>query len=169
MVIPAIGMTFIVLLSNVLVQYTINSWLTWGAFSYPVAYLVTEVCNRWAGQQIARGVAIIGFIVGVLLSIWLATGRIALASGSAFLVSQLLDISIFNRLRRQTWWKAPLAAASMASIIDTLVFFYIAFAGSGENWWLLGLGDLSVKLLMALVLLIPFRIAFVWLKPIVKS
>ena len=101
---PALAMAAIVLLSNVLVQYPLNAWLTWGAFSYPVAYLVTDVCNRVVGAQLARRVAWIGFAIGLTSSALLAPVRIAIASGTAFIVSQLLDVAIFNRLRQQSWY-----------------------------------------------------------------
>lgn len=156
---PALGMTVIVLLSNILVQFPINPWLTWGAFAYPVSYWITEVCNRWAGPALARRVAWVGFGVGVVLSALLAPWRIAAASGSAFILSQLLDIAVFNRLRRQAWWRAPLIASAAASVIDTAIFFSLAFHGTDVPWLPLALGDLGVKLLMAVVLLVPFRLA----------
>lgn len=155
---PALAMSAIVLLSNILVQYPINPWLTWGAFSYPVAYFVTDVCNRASGPSLARRVAWIGFGVGLILSAILAPPRIAIASGAAFIVSQLLDVAIFNRLRRQSWWKAPFFGSSAASIIDTAIFFSLAFAGTHLNWLPLASGDLGVKLFMAVALLPPYRL-----------
>ncbi|AHF91285.1 membrane protein [Opitutaceae bacterium TAV5] len=160
---PVLAMAAIVLLSNILVQYPAGEWLTWGAFSYPVTYFVTDVCNRWSGPRMARRVAWAGFVVGVLLSLLMATPQIALASGAAFITSQLLDIAVFNRLRRQSWWKAPLFGSAVASVVDTAIFFSIAFHGSGLNWMQLAAGDLGVKLAMALVLLAPFRPVVRWL------
>ena len=155
---PALAMSAIVLVSNLLVQFPINPWLTWGAFSYPVAYFVTDVCNRMSGPSVARRVAWVGFAVGLILSAIFAPLRIALASGTAFIVSQLLDVSIFNRLRQKTWWQAPLFGSAAASIVDTSLFFSIAFAGSAIAWLPLAAGDLGVKLFMALALLPPYRL-----------
>jgi len=154
---PALAMAAIVLISNILVQFPLNAWLTWGAFSYPVAYFVTDVCNRVAGPQLARRVAWIGFAVGLTCSAILAPARIAVASGSAFIVSQLLDVAVFNQLRRQSWWKAPLFGSVAASIIDTGIFFSLAFSGTQVPWLPLASGDLAVKLVMALALLPPYR------------
>lgn len=155
---PALAMAGIVLISNVLVQYPINPWLTWGAFSYPVAYFVTDVCNRVAGPAMARRVAWIGFGVGLLLSGLMAPWRIALASGTAFIVSQLLDVAVFNRLRQASWWKAPFFGSAAASVIDTAIFFSLAFWGTDFSWVHLAAGDLGVKLFMAAALLPPYRI-----------
>jgi uncharacterized PurR-regulated membrane protein YhhQ (DUF165 family) len=143
--------------SNVAVQFPINAWLTWGAFTYPVAFLVTDLTNRRLGPGTAREVACIGFALAVLLSIIVATPRIALASGSAFLTAQLLDITVFNRLRRLPWWQAPLISSAIASIWDTAVFFSLAFAGTGLPWITWAVGDLGAKAAMALLLLLPFR------------
>lgn len=182
-------MALVVIASNILVQYplpgsiagmALGDLLTWGAFSYPVAFLVTDLTNRQFGPAIARRVVIAGFVVAVTLSIWLATPRIAIASGSAFLIGQMLDISVFNRLRRQTWWRAPLAGSLFGSVLDTAIFFSFAFAPvfavfgpndafAIENAPFLGLfatevprwiswaaGDLSVKILVGLVMLLPY-------------
>ena len=157
-VLPALAMAAIVLLSNLLVQFPISGWLTWGAFAYPVTYLVTDVCNRVAGPSLARHVAWIGFATGLTCSALMAPVRIAAASGGAFIVSQLLDVAVFNRLRQQSWWKAPLLGSAAASVVDTAIFFSLAFAGSTFSWWHLAAGDLGVKLAMALVLLPPYRI-----------
>jgi len=154
---PALAMAAIVLVSNLLVQFPLNAWLTWGAFSYPVAYLVTDVCNRVAGPQLARRVAWLGFATGLVCSALLAPPRIAAASGSAFIVSQLLDVAVFNRLRKLSWWKAPLFGSVAASIVDTAIFFSLAFAGSKISWLHLAVGDLGVKLAMAVALLPPYR------------
>ena len=150
------AMAAVVTSSNILVGYPINDWLTWGAFSFPVAFLVTDLVNRHFGPERARKVAYAGFALAVLLSFWLATPRIALASGAAFLIGQLADIAIFDRLRQLKWWKAPLASSSIASAADTAVFFSIAFAGTGLPWITWGIGDYAVKLFVAVSMLIPF-------------
>jgi len=155
---PALAMAAIVLLSNLLVQFPLNAWLTWGAFSYPVAYFVTDVCNRVAGPSLARKVAWIGFATGLGCSALLSPGRIAAASGAAFIVSQLLDVAVFNQLRKKSWWKAPLLGSAAASVVDTAIFFSLAFAGTVISWRHLAAGDLGVKLAMALLLLPPYRI-----------
>ncbi len=154
---PIVAMAAVIVLSNLLVQYPINAWLTWGAFSYPLVYLVTDLSNRASGPQAARRVAAVGFALAVVLSLMLAPWRVALASGSAFVLSQLLDIAVFNKLRRQSWWKAPLFGSLVASVIDTGVFFSLAFAGTPVDWMPLAAGDLAVKALMAAVLLLPYR------------
>lgn len=152
------AMVAVVAASNVLVQFPIGEWLTWGAFTYPVAFLITDLTNRAFGPATARKVVCAGFALAVLLSIWLATPRIALASGAAFLAAQLLDVRIFDRLRRSgTWWLPPLASSSIASALDTALFFSIAFAGTAAPWITLGIGDYAVKLAVALAMLVPFR------------
>ena len=155
--IPAIAMALVVVLSNWAVQYPINDWLTWGAFTYPVVFLVTDLTNRALGPTQARRVAWAGFAVAVVVSLMLAPWRIAVASGLAFIVAQWLDISAFNRLRQQSWWQAPLVGSIVASIIDTALFFFVAFFGSDMDWLMLAAGDLAVKWAMALVLLAPYR------------
>ncbi len=165
LLLPALAMAAIVLVSNILVQYPLNAWLTWGAFSYPVAYLVTDVCNRAYGASPARRVAWIGFAVGFIASALMAPLRIAIASGSAFIVSQLLDVAIFNRLRQQSWWKAPLFGSAAASVVDTALFFSLAFGGTEISWLHLAVGDLGIKLGMAFVLLPPYRILVARLAP----
>jgi uncharacterized PurR-regulated membrane protein YhhQ (DUF165 family) len=154
---PIAAMVVVVAGSNVAVQYPINDWLTWGAFTYPVAFLVTDLTNRRLGPGKARQVAYVGFALAVLLSIWLASPRIALASGSAFVTAQLLDIAVFDRLRRLPWWQAPLMSSGIASVWDTAVFFSLAFAGSGLPWITWAIGDFGAKAAMALLLLLPFR------------
>lgn len=154
---PILAMAAVIVLSNVLVQFPINAWLTWGAFTYPVVYLVTDLSNRASGPQAARKVAAIGFALAVALSLVLAPWRVALASGSAFILSQLMDIGVFNRLRRASWWKAPLIGSLVASVVDTAVFFVLAFAGTPVDWLPLAVGDLGVKALMAAVLLLPYK------------
>jgi uncharacterized PurR-regulated membrane protein YhhQ (DUF165 family) len=155
--VPFAAMAAVVVASNVLVQFPVNDWLTWGAFTYPIAFLVTDLTNRRLGPEAARRVAVAGFVAAVLLSIWLATPRIAVASGTAFLTAQLLDVTLFDRLRRRPWWQAPLASSTLASAWDTAAFFSLAFAGTGLPWITWALGDFGVKLAMALALLIPFR------------
>ena len=154
---PIAAMALVIVLSNWAVQYPINAWLTWGAFTYPLVFLVCDLTNRALGPAAARRVAWAGFAVAVAASGLLAPWRIALASGSAFIVSQLMDVLVFNRWRRATWWKAPLIGSLVASVIDTGVFFFLAFAGSGLNWLQLAGGDLTVKAAMAVALLAPYR------------
>jgi queuosine precursor transporter len=154
---PIAAMAVVIVLSNVLVQHPINDWLTWGAFSYPFVFLVSDLTNRALGPFAARRVAWIGFAIAVLVSLALAPWRIAVASGAAFLFSQVMDILVFNRWRRQTWWKAPLIGNLVASVVDTAVFFFLAFAGSGMDWLSLAAGDLAVKAAMAALLLAPYR------------
>jgi uncharacterized PurR-regulated membrane protein YhhQ (DUF165 family) len=153
-----LAMAAVVLASNLLVQFPINDWLTWGAFSYPVAFLVSDLVNRRFGPGPARRVAWAGFAVAVAASLWLAPARIALASGSAFIASQLLDIRVFDRLRRGRWWRAPLVATVAAAVLDTAVFWSIAFAGDGGPWITWALGDLAVKLGVGVSMLLPFRL-----------
>lgn len=154
---PIVAMTVVIVASNFLVQFAINDWLTWGAFTYPVAFLVTDLTNRAVGAASARRVAFAGFAVAVVVSLALAPWRIGVASGVAFITSQILDIAVFNRWRSQSWWKAPFIGSVVASVIDTAIFFFIAFAGTEMDWLMLGTGDLAVKWLMAAVLLAPYR------------
>ncbi len=149
-------MATVVTASNILVSYPINDWLTWGAFTFPIAFLVADVVNRHFGSSRARTVAYAGFALAVALSLWLATPRIALASGGAFIIGQLADIAIFNHLRNLKWWKAPLASSTIASAADTAIFFSIAFAGTGLPWVTWAIGDYGVKLLVAGLMLVPF-------------
>lgn len=155
--IGVLAMAVVVTVSNIVVQYPINDWLTWGALTYPVAFLVTDLTNRALGTAVARRVVYVGFALAVVLSIYFAGWRIALASGSAFLVAQLLDIAIFDRLRKAAWWQAPLVSSGLASAVDTALFFSLAFAGTGVPWVTLGIGDYGAKIAMALFLLLPFR------------
>ncbi len=156
--VPVAAMTGVVVASNVLVQFPINDWLTWGAFTYPIAFLVTDLTNRRYGTAAARRVAVVGFLLAVVLSIWLATPRIALASGAAFLSAQLLDIAIFDRLKSGSWWQAPFVSSTLASAWDTLLFFGLAFAFTGLPWVTWAIGDFAAKMAMALLLLLPFRL-----------
>jgi uncharacterized PurR-regulated membrane protein YhhQ (DUF165 family) len=152
-----IGMALVVVISNIAVSYPINDWLTWGALTYPIAFLVTDMTNRLFGVARARTVVYAGFLIGVILSLWAADMRIALASGSAFLIAQLLDITIFDKLRQKTWWKAPLISTIISSAVDTLLFFSIAFIATGLPWVTWAIGDYGAKLAMAAILLMPFR------------
>ena len=153
-----VAMAAIVALSNYLVQFPINDWLTWGAFSYPVAFLITDLTNRSLGPRAARRVIYAGFALAVVLSLWLADPRIAVASGSAFLVAQLLDVAVFNRLRAGLWWRAPLVSSLLGSAVDTALFWSIAFAGTGLPWQTWALGDFGVKLAVTALMLVPFRL-----------
>jgi uncharacterized PurR-regulated membrane protein YhhQ (DUF165 family) len=154
-------MGLIVVGSNILVQFPINDWLTWGGISYPIAFLVTDVLNRRFGPQAARRVAWVGFTLALLVSIWLASPRIAMASGLAYICSQLADIRVFDRLRDKRWWLAPLLSGTVGALLDTAVFFSVAFAATGTPWVTWMLGDLAIKLLVNLTMLAPFR-ALMW-------
>jgi len=169
-VLLALLMAFIVALSNYLVQFPINYFglenlLTYGAFSYPVAFLITDLSNRRFGKKIARKIVYLGFVFGVLITLYFSTNfndlisiRIAIGSGTAFLVAQLIDVHIFDVLRKKIWFIAPLMSSLVGSVIDTFLFFAIAFYGTNVAWISLSLGDLSVKILVALFMLIPFRL-----------
>ena len=163
-------MAFVVALSNYLVQFPINYFglenlLTYGAFSYPVAFLITDLSNRKYGKNIAKRIVYLGFALGVSLTLYFSTNysdlisiRIAIGSGTAFLVAQLIDVHIFDRLRKKIWFIAPLASSLIGSSIDTFLFFSISFYGTEINWITLSFGDLSVKIFVALAMLIPFRL-----------
>jgi len=161
----AAAMVLIVLSSNVLVQYPLSDWLTWGAITYPFSFLVVDLANRYHGPRMARRIVYVGFVVALVLSAWLATPRIAVASGTAFLCAELLDVTIFNRLRRHAWWKPPLVSTLFSSVVDTAIFFTLAFAGTDMPWVTLALGDLAVKLAIALFALVPFRVALALVRP----
>ena len=166
----AIMMALVVALSNYLVQFPFNYFgmkdlLTYGAFSYPIAFLITDLTNRKYGKIFARKIVYLGFVLGIALTLYFSTDfsnliskRVALGSGVAFLVAQLLDVQIFDKLRKKVWFVAPLISSLVGSTIDTFLFFSIAFYGTGINWINLSLGDLIVKVLVALVMLIPFRL-----------
>ena len=154
---PIAAMATVIVLSNWLVQFTINDWLTWGAFSYPLVFLVSDLTNRAVGPAASRRVAWVGFVVALAVSLLIAPWRIAVASAAAFLAAQLLDIVVFNRWRRSSWWKAPFIGSMVASVIDTAIFFSLAFAGTDLDWRALAAGDLAVKALLAIVLLAPYR------------
>ncbi|MEM1081622.1 MAG: queuosine precursor transporter [Pseudomonadota bacterium] len=156
--VPAMIMAMIVIVAsaNYLVQFPINDWLTWGALTYPISYFVTDLTNRWCGVRDARRVVYVGFGLAVLVSMVLASPRIAMASGAAFLASQLLDISVFDRLRRRGWWQPPLFSSAIGSALDTALFFALAFYATGVPWVTLALGDYAVKLGIALLMLMPW-------------
>ncbi len=193
LLIGVIAMAAIVVASNILVQFLFGNWLTWGAFTYPFAFLVTDLMNRLYGATTARKVILSGFVVGIICSFIgtqimgefgpLVTLRIAIGSGTAFLIAQLVDVTVFNRLRTGTWWRAPLASSLIGSALDTAIFFTIAFSarltflepsndvswanetlpllGVGPMaplWVSLGTADFMVKLALALIALIPFRL-----------
>ncbi|GAB4177867.1 MAG: queuosine precursor transporter [Wenzhouxiangellaceae bacterium] len=151
-----LAMMAIVASANYLVQFPINDWLTWGALTYPVSFFITDLTNRRYGPAQARRVVWVGFSLAVILSVWLAGWRIALASGSAFVTSQLLDIRIFDRLRDAGWWQPPLCSSVLGSAWDTALFFTLAFAGTGLPWVSWAVGDYLVKLAIALLLLAPW-------------
>jgi queuosine precursor transporter len=190
------AMALVVTASNILVQYPFDFFgmkdiLTWGAFSYPIAFLVNDLTNRRYGKPAARRVVIAGFLIAVVLSIYFATPRIAIASGTAFLTGQMLDIQVFDRLRRKSWWKAPFMATIFGSILDTAIFFSLAFApvfagidmafGMADGslgfpaalfgnevplWSALAFGDLCVKVLMGVLALIPYGALLNVLRPV---
>ena len=163
-------MGIIVLISNYLVQFPVNFYglnniLTYGAFSYPVAFLITDLANRSFGKFVARKIVYIGFLFGIGFTVLLSTDfadfisiRIAIGSGTAFLTAQLIDVQIFDNLRKKKWFIAPLTSSIIGSIIDTFLFFSISFYATGVPWITLALGDLAVKLLIALTMLIPFKL-----------
>ena len=174
----SILMGVVVLSSNYLVQFPINYYglseiLTYGAFSYPVAFLITDLANRFYGKFVARKIVYFGFFIGIIFTLLFSTDfadlisiRIAIGSGVAFITAQLLDIQIFDRLRKKEWFIAPLTSSFIGSTVDTFLFFSIAFYATGVPWITLSLGDLAVKLFVSLVMLIPFKILLKISKPI---
>ena len=166
----AFFMALTVALSNYLVQFPVKYFnlqdiFTYGAFTYPVAFLITDLTNRRYGKLVARKIVYIGFILGIFLTLYFSTDfsnlvskRIAIASGSAFLIAQLLDVQVFDKFRRKVWFLAPLISSLIGSTVDTFLFFSIAFYGTGINWVTLSLGDLLIKILVTIAMLIPFRI-----------
>jgi len=193
LIIGVIAMATVVVASNILVQFLFGNWLTWGAFTYPFAFLVTDLMNRLYGARVARKVVLAGFVIGILCSFIgtqimgefgpLVTLRIAIGSGTAFLIAQFVDVFVFDRLRNEAWWRAPLASTLIGSSLDTAIFFTIAFSASltfiepandiswagdilpilgmgptAPLWVSLGVADWLVKLSLALIALIPFRI-----------
>ena len=171
-------MGVVVLSSNYLVQFPIKYYgleeiLTYGAFSYPVAFLITDLANRSYGKFVARKIVYIGFIIGISFTVLFSTNfadlisvRIAIGSGTAFLVAQLLDVKIFDQLRKKKWFVAPLVSSFVGSTVDTFLFFSISFYGTGIPWLTLSLGDLAVKIFVALIMLIPFRLLLGTLKAV---
>ena len=171
-------MGIVVLASNYLVQFPIKYYgleeiLTYGAFSYPIAFLITDLANRSFGKIVARKIVYIGFAIGISFTLLFSTNfadlisiRIAIGSGTAFLVAQLLDVQIFDKLRKKEWFVAPLTSSLIGSTIDTFIFFSISFYGTGIPWITLSLGDLCVKIFVALMMLVPFRLLLKTLKPI---
>ena len=171
-------MGLIVLISNFLVQFPVKYYgleeiLTYGAFSYPVAFLITDLANRSFGKLIARKIVYFGFTIGILFTLLFSTNfsdlisiRIAIGSGAAFIIAQLLDVQVFDKLRRKTWFVAPLFSSLIGSTVDTFLFFSISFYGTEVPWITLSLGDLSVKIFIALVMLVPFRLLLGTLKPV---
>ena len=166
----AFSMALVVILSNYLVQFPFNYFglenlLTYGAFSYPIAFFITDLSNRRYGKNTAKKIVYLGFGLGVFLTFYFSTNysdlisiRIAIGSGTAFLISQLIDVNIFDKLRKKVWYIAPLTSSLIGSTIDTFLFFYISFYGVKVNWLTLAFGDLSVKIFVALFMLIPFRL-----------
>ena len=166
----AFSMALVVALSNYLVQFPVNHFglqniLTYGAFSYPIAFLITDLTNRRYGKNNARKIVYFGFFLGVVLTLYFSTNfsnliskRIAVGSGTAFLVAQLIDVQVFDKLRKKTWFIAPLTSSLVGSCIDTFLFFSIAFYATGIPWISLAFGDLAVKLFISLAMLIPFRL-----------
>mgnify|MGYP001189249530 FL=1 len=171
-------MGVVVLSSNYLVQFPVNYYglneiLTYGAFSYPIAFLITDLANRSYGKRVARKIVYFGFVLGIGFTVLFSTDfadfisiRIAIGSGVAFLTAQLLDVQIFDRLRKKEWFVAPLTSSMIGSTIDTFLFFSISFYGTGVPWVTLSLGDLIVKVMVALIMLIPFRLLLKTFKPI---
>ena len=177
-IILSFSMGLIVLASNFLVQYPVKYYglqdiLTYGAFSYPVAFLITDLANRSYGKTAAKKIVYIGFSIGVSFTLLFSTNfadlisiRIAIGSGTAFIVAQLLDVQIFDKLRNKRWFIAPLGSSVIGSTIDTFLFFSIAFYETGIPWISLSFGDLAVKLTVALIMLLPFRLLLGTLKPV---
>ena len=171
-------MGLVVLASNYLVQFPIKYYgldqlLTYGAFSYPIAFLITDLANRSYGKIAARKIVYFGFVIGICFTLFFSTNfddlisvRIAIGSGSAFLVAQLLDVQVFDKLRKKQWFIAPLTSSLVGSTVDTFLFFSISFYATGVPWVTLSLGDLAVKIFVALVMLIPFRLLLGTLKPV---
>jgi len=171
-------MGVVVLSSNYLVQFPIKYYgleeiLTYGAFSYPVAFLITDLANRSYGKLVARKIVYIGFAIGVSFTLLFSTNfadlisvRIAIGSGTAFLVAQLLDVQIFDQLRKKKWFIAPITSSFIGSTVDTFLFFSISFYATGVPWFTLSLGDLTVKIFVALIMLIPFRLLLGTLKAV---
>ena len=163
-------MGVVVISSNYLVQFPVNYYgleniLTYGAFSYPITFLITDLANRAYGKKLARYIVLVGFFIGIFLTLIVSTNfddiisiRIAIGSATAFVIAQNLDVSIFDKLRNKVWYIAPITSSFFGSIVDTFLFFSISFYGTSVPWLSLAVGDLVVKLLVAIIMLIPFRI-----------
>ncbi len=151
-------MAIIIVASNILVEIPINTYLVWGTLTFPLAFLVTDLTNRRRGAAAARYVVYCGFAVGIAASLYFADPRIALASGCAFLIAQLFDVAVFDRLREQTWWIAPLVSSVLSTVLDTLLFFSLAFYGTGEPWTNWIVGELGVKWAVSLLALGPYAL-----------
>ena len=158
------AMAALVAASNILVQFQINDWLTWGALTYPITFLVTDLVNRRDGAKTASKVVLVGFFVAIAVNGFIAwqagdwmLARIAGASVTAFLVAQMLDVRVFDRLRHGSWWRAPLVSSLLASAVDTFIFFSLAFYGTDVPWTTLLVGDFLVKAVIAFIMLGPFR------------
>ena len=176
----ALLMAVVVSLSNYLVQFPVEYFnlenlLTYGAFSYPIAFLITDLSNRRYGKIKAKKIVYLGFALGLFLTLYFSTNfsdlisiRIVIGSGAAFLTAQLIDVNIFDKLRKKKWFIAPLTSSFVGSVIDTFLFFSIAFYGTGINWFTLSIGDLLVKIAIALIMLIPFKILLKHVKEITK-
>ena len=174
-------MSIVIISSNYLVQFPINHFnlkeiLTYGAFTYPITFLITDLANRRFGKESAKKIVYIGFILGILLTVFISTNfndvisiRIAIGSGTAFIIAQLIDIEVFQLFRFRKWFVAPITSSIFGSIIDTFLFFSISFLGTGVPWVSLAFGDLLVKLLISLMMLIPFRLMMFKLKDISDS
>ena len=174
----ALLMALVVSLSNYLVQFPVNffglkNFLTYGAFSYPVAFLITDLANRRYGKNIANKIVYLGFALGLFLTLYFSTNisdlisiRIAIGSGTAFLVAQLIDVQIFDRLRKKIWFVAPLTSSIFGSAIDTFLFFSISFYNTDFPWVTLALGDFALKIFIAMCMLVPFRILITQMKDI---
>jgi len=174
----AIFMASIVAVSNYLVQFPVNyfnlqDFLTYGAFSYPIAFLINDLANRNYGKEFAKKIVYVGFIFGLIITLYFSTNykdlisiRIAIGSGVAFLIAHLVDVNIFDLLRKKIWFVAPLTSSLIGSILDTFLFFSIAFYGTGINWFTLSIGDLLVKVFVSLIMLIPFRLLLANIKDV---
>lgn len=156
LILSIVAMAVVIVVSNILVAIPVNDWLTWGTLTFPLAFLVTDLVNRHYGVQKARWVVYAGFAVGVAASLYFADMRIAMASGTAFLIAQLLDVSVFDKLRSMTWWIAPFASSIISTVVDTFLFYGLAFFNTGEPWYQWAVGDLGFKWLVAVLALVPY-------------
>lgn len=178
LLLPVVAMGLVILLSNIAVAYPVQhvlggvdlaELLTYGALTYPICFLVTDTTNRVYGAADARKVVYVGFALGVVLSLVFADSRIAAASGAAFLIAQLLDVIIFDKLRKGAWWQAPTVSSFFGSAVDTALFFSIAFAGTGLPWMSWAAGDFVAKLAMIAILLYPFKLLVALFPPALRD